>query len=595
MVFPIAKIFSSVLRWLSRRSTADADQIADLQAIEARYRALWEAGPDLVLRMAADGTYLDIVRGTEVKIYKAAQLQAGASIYDIMPGEQAHERMGYVRQALRTHQTQFYSYEILVDGDRRFEEARIIPIKPDEVLVVVRDVTKAERIQAQMTHNALHDPLTNLLNRWGLMQRLDKALAQAHRTQRYGYAVLFININRFSRINHSLGYAVGDQLLMVIAERLSHQIDDEDAIARLGADEFVIVFDAVTPAELAAIVQAILQDGQGLTLDDHKIVVDLRIGLVTGDPQYRCAAEVIRNAGIAVQWAKRSPGPAYACFNGDMQAQIARQLSVEVGLRRALLLEEFTVCYQPIVDLNSTVLMGLEALVRWRHPSRSPMPPEEFIGIAEETGLIDRLDRWVFFQACHQIAAWSRRFPAAKDLTVSVNLAAQDLERPRLLADIDATLAATGLPGKAVGIEITETLLAENTNQTLELIQQLGRRGIRVGIDDFGTGYSSLGYLSWLPAHYLKIDKTFVAQMRTDHHQQIVRTVVDLSHRLSLMAIAEGIETPAQLQCLQELGCDYGQGYLFAKPLPPQEIEAQFFYQPGRPRLRLPAETFLMG
>ena len=458
---------------------------------------------------------------------------------------------------------------------------------------VLMDVVVAEsrRMQEKMEHDAHHDALTNLLNRQGLLQCLDHKLTQAHQTQSYQYAVLFIDLKRFHRINNSMGYAVGDQLLVAIAQMLRACVKGVDSVARLSADEFAILIESVEPQELMALIQAIIQSSHSpFLIAGQEIAVNLSIGVVTGTPRYYQAADVIRNAGIAMHQARQSSSN-LAFFNPTMRTQATHQLAVETELRRAIASEELCVHYQPIVNLKRQTLAGFEALVRWQHPTQLMMGPETFIGIAEESGLINRLDQWVFYRACGQLAAWIRQYSAAKNLTMSVNLSVRDLHRPQLLADIDATLAKTGLAGHSIVIEITETLLIEDEPRMIERLHQLTERGIRLAIDDFGTGYSSLSYLNQLPAHHVKIDKTFVDQMHVaHHHRQVVDAVVNLSHQLSMITVAEGIETRAQMQTLQALGCDLGQGYLFSKPLSAEAIETRFFSH-GRAGSRHAAEV----
>lgn len=265
-------------------------------------------------------------------------------------------------------------------------------------------------------------------------------------------------------------------------------------------------------------------------------------------------------------------------FDVKMHDQAIKRLTLETDLRNAIDRQEFMVYYQPIIDiLNGDRLIGFEALVRWQHPTRGMVSPMDFVVIAEETGLIIALDSWIFHEACHQLVKWKAKFASSHDLKMSINLSAQDIRNPNLLTDIDRILAKTGLDGKSITLEITESMLIEDINQTIDLLSQIKARNIQVSIDDFGTGYSSLNYIHRLPADYLKIDRSFVNQMQeASRNYQIVRTIIALGNQIGLAVVAEGIETSGQLQILRDLGCQFWQGYLFSQPLSVQDIEAKF-------------------
>ncbi|MFN6464580.1 MAG: putative bifunctional diguanylate cyclase/phosphodiesterase [Nostoc sp. DedVER02] len=440
-----------------------------------------------------------------------------------------------------------------------------------------------DRKQAQelIIHNALHDPLTDLPNRTLLVERLELAINRSKRLETYRYAVLFLDLDRFKVINDSLGHLAGDQLLKSIAHKLKIHLREFDLVARIGGDEFVILIEDIVDIEKAIqITERILTDFQTpLTLNDTEVVINTSIGIVLGTNDYSQASDLLRDADIAMYRAKAQKRNSYKIFDVKMHTQAVNRLTIETDIRKAIEREEFVIYYQPIVDIvgdeqSQTVqLIGFEALLRWQHPTRGLVLPGEFVSIAEETGLIVQIDRWILYKACQQLANW-KTLATESLLKMSINLSAQDIRQGSLVEDIDGILAQTGLEGNCITLEITESMLIKNISQTIDLLSQLKSRRIQISIDDFGTGYSSLNYLHRLPADNLKIDRSFVSQMQQgNRNYQVVSTIIALSNQLGLAVIAEGIETPQQLQWLQELGCEFGQGYLFSKPLSHQAAE----------------------
>ncbi|NES70777.1 MAG: EAL domain-containing protein, partial [Okeania sp. SIO2D1] len=434
--------------------------------------------------------------------------------------------------------------------------------------------------QQQIIHNSLHDALTNLPNRKLLFERLELAINRAQVMDNYSYAVLFIDLDRFKVINDSLGHLVGDQLLIAVAQRITSHLRKTDLVARLGGDEFVILLEEISATEeVIHIAERITADCQTpVEINGHKIFTGLSIGIVMGKEEYQEAGDLIRNADTAMYKAKAQRSNSYRFFDAHMHTEALNRLTLEAEIRKALEREEFVVYYQPVFELHSNCLVGFEALVRWHHPTRGIVFPGEFIAIAEETGLIVQLDQWIFHQACRQMVTWQHRYPHHQPLKVSINLSAQDLRQNNLMKDIDAILSQTHLAGELLILEITEGMLIEDINRTIELFAQLEAKNIRISVDDFGTGYSSLSYLHRLPVHSLKIDRSFVGQMRIhNRNYQIVSTIITLGNQLGLTVVAEGIETPQQQQQLKQLGCQLGQGHLFSESLTPQEIETRFF------------------
>ncbi|MDJ0708468.1 MAG: EAL domain-containing protein [Leptolyngbyaceae cyanobacterium MO_188.B28] len=451
--------------------------------------------------------------------------------------------------------------------------------RPTRMLGTHTDISDLKQAQEMIIHHALHDPLTNLPNRTLLLERLELAIHRASRIENYHYAVLFLDLDRFKVINDSLGHLIGDQLLTTVAQQLKMHLRDADLVARLGGDEFVILLEDISSVEkVLQIVNRILMDCQTpLIINGHEIFIGFSIGIALGTKDYYQASDLIRDADIAMYQAKKQGKNSYKFFDTDMHAQVLSRLTLETDLRKAFERSEFVVHYQPIVDLLNLQLVGFEALVRWRHPTRGVIFPNKFVPVAEETGLIAPLDSWVFYQACQQIVSWKSKFSNYSSLKISINLSAQDLRKPSSIKDIDSTLSDTGLTGDSITLEITESMLIEDIDQTIDLLAQLESRNIQISIDDFGTGYSSLNYLHRLPVHSLKIDCSFIRQMEAENRNyQVVSTIIALGNQLGLTIVAEGIETLQQLQQLQQLGCQLGQGYIFSEPLTANDIEANF-------------------
>ncbi len=578
---------------LTDRKQADIE----LRESEERYRLLAENTNDLVCLHEPDGRYIYVSPSCEMLLGYDYKELLGKDPYDFFHPDDidsvrdSHLRVLEQRPIPVTYRIRHKS------GDYIWFETLSKPIKGEDNQVIKlqttsRNVTERIKAQQQLRYDALHDGLTGLPNRSLLTERLELAINRSRRLDTYHYAILFLDLDRFKVINDSLGHLAGDQLLIVVAQKLKSHLRDIDLVARLGGDEFVILLEDVKGVEKAIqVTERILADLQNpLHINDSEVVVSTSVGIVLGTRHYHQATDLIRDADIAMYRAKAASKGSYKVFNVEMHTQAVNRLTLETDIRKALEREEFFIYYQPIVELTNNGirspdslgsvmletnrLIGFEALLRWQHPTRGLVNPEEFIPMAEETGLIVPIDYWMLRTACQQLAVWKNQFPHRLPLKMSINLSAQDLRQSNLLAEIDRVLATTELAGADLTLEITESMLIENISKTIGLLKQFKEREIQISIDDFGTGYSSLNYLHRLPANNLKIDRSFVGQMaHGNRNYQVVSTIIALSNQLGLAVVAEGIETSQQLQWLKDLGCEFGQGYFFSKPLQKEMVE----------------------
>jgi len=435
---------------------------------------------------------------------------------------------------------------------------------------IVDDITYRKQVEEQLIHDALHDPLTGLPNRTLLMERVEFALQRANQCKDYLFAVLFIDLDRFKLVNDSLGHAVGDQLLIAIANLLKQCLRPMDTIARLGGDEFTILLNGLKDNTDAIRIAEQLQAkiSSPFQLKNHTVFTNASIGIVLSSTGYEQAADLLRNADIAMYRAKEQGKARYAIFDQVMYEQTLELLQLESDLRLALERQEFCLHYQPIISLMTGRLTGFEALVRWQHPRQGFIPPEKFIPIAEDTGLIVPLGKWVLREACRQLRIWQTQFRSLTQLNISVNLASKQIKEPNLLDEISQILAETGLNGRYLKLEITESMLMDDIPSTINTLSQIRAMNIQLSIDDFGQGYSSLSYLHRFPINTLKIDRSFVSHMNLEREKfEIVRTITTLAHTLAMDVIAEGVETSEQFTQLRSLGCEFGQGYFFSKPV----------------------------
>jgi diguanylate cyclase (GGDEF)-like protein len=455
------------------------------------------------------------------------------------------------------------------------------PMKGGGWVATFEDITEWQQAQEQIAHMARHDALTNLPNRTLFRDQLEKALRLAKRSDQL--AVLCLDLDHFKEINDSLGHPVGDTLLKEVARRLGECITEDDTVARLGGDEFAIVQFCrdCDPSAVALLASHIVETiSVPYNIGGHQLVVGVSIGISLAPEDGKNPDELLKKADLALYRAKADGRGTYRFFETGMDARAQARRLLELDLRAALPRDEFEVYYQPIRDVARDRVVAFEALVRWNHPLRGMIAPVNFIPLAEETGLIVPLGDWVLRRACADAVGWSR------DVDVAVNLSPVQFKNPNLVSSVKAALQASGLPAHRLELEITESVLLQNSEATLAVLHELRAFGVRISLDDFGTGYSSLSYLRSFPFDKIKIDRSFISELAIrDDSMAIVRAVTGLGKSLGIVTTAEGVETEAQLDLLRLEGCTQVQGYLFSAPRPAAEVEGML----SRPRARIVA------
>jgi diguanylate cyclase (GGDEF)-like protein len=438
------------------------------------------------------------------------------------------------------------------------------------------EIGERKRVEAQLAHDAVHDALTGLPNRVLFLDRLHQAIALAKRRAEHRFSLLFLDLDHFKVVNDSLGHAIGDQLLIGIAQRLRLSLRTGDTVARLGGDEFVILLeDTATGSDAITTAERILTTlQQPFNLHGHQLFASASIGIVSAVDSYDQPEEILRDADIAMYQAKTQGKGRAAVFSINMREQAQTRLELENDLHYALARNELELFYQPIMALQSDQITGFEALLRWRHPVRGLVSPNEFIPIAEETGLVIPIGQWVIQQACRQLRTWQRQFPQTPPLTMNINISGAQFADPNFIDRVTTILQDQELDPSTVRFELTESVWLNSTTEAITLFQALSKLGIELHIDDFGTGYSSLAYLQHFPIRTLKIDRVFLHKMdENNHSKDLVRAVVAMAHDLGMETVAEGIETVEQLQQLRQFGCNYGQGYLLSRPITSRAVE----------------------
>jgi diguanylate cyclase (GGDEF)-like protein/PAS domain S-box-containing protein len=567
--------FVSQIQDISERKRAE-QKIRDA---EQRYRTLVEQIPAV--------TYIDPVDDPETSLYTSPQIE---QMLGYTPAEWQTQKLW----PKRLHPD---DRERVLAADERFEaggeepfseeyrllakDGSVVWVREEAVLVrdeageplywqgVFYDLTERKALEERLHYQAFHDPLTDLPNRQLFMDRLGQALRRTRRRHKR-IAVLFMDLDGFKVVNDSLGHEVGDLLLTLVAQRLRRCLRPEDTLARFGGDEFVVLIEAVDdPAQVVQVAERITEElRRPFIMEGRELYVTASIGISLGGARTHDTDDLLREADTAMYRAKDTGGD-FRVFNPAMYERAFTRLEVENDLRGAIEQEEFVVHYQPMVDLQTGELWGMEALVRWDHPERGLLEPSEFVPVAEESGLVKPMGEQILREACFRAKEWQEENPRIPPLVMSVNLSASQLSRFDLADTVERVLGETGLEGNRLILDVTETVYLKVLAANTAILDRLRALGVRFSIDDFGTGYSSLSYLKRLPADAIKIDQSFVKGLGEDvDDTAVVRMIIELAHTLSLEVIAEGVETEEQATLLKEMGCDFAQGYHFSKPLP---------------------------
>ena len=498
---------------------------------------------------------------------KVRAFQVGGVDYITKPFEFA-EVLIRVQNHLQLRNAQL---EILKLNNQLEERVKQRTIELENTLEKLKiEVHSRQELQSKLLESALRDALTGLPNRVFFINRLEQALNRAKLESDYHFAVLFLDCDRFKIINDSLGHLVGDELLVAIAKRLQNTITPFDTLARLGGDEFGILLENISNIEMVTtIAERILNSlSQHFNVSRNQVFVNVSIGINWGSVNYEKPEYLLRDADTAMYGAKALGRGRFHIFDPEMHREAIQILELENDLRRAINKQELIVYYQPIISLNSGSIIGLEALVRWQHPTKGLILPTEFISMAEETGLIHAIDTWVLKSACNQLRIWQNHPAVPKPLHISVNLSAKLFLQTNFLAQIDQIIYETKVNPAFLELEITESVIMEDSVDMKTTLQELRERNIRLSMDDFGTGYSSLSYLHSFPLNTLKIDKSFLNLMQNNRENMgLVPAMIGIAHSMGMRAIAEGVETSEQLSQIRDLKCNFAQGNLFSRPM----------------------------
>jgi diguanylate cyclase (GGDEF)-like protein/PAS domain S-box-containing protein len=576
----------------------------ELTVSENRFRTLFELAPDPYFILDLEGIFVEGNQAVELTFGSPRTEFIGKNLGQISLSEELHQQISeHLTKCMIGQNVSSIEYDFFKqDGTRIPIELQLQAVTLQDELVILgtaRDISvrkSAEEMlhqmnveleevvahrteallesQAQLEHDALHDALTGLPNRTLLTNRIDLSIDQEKRHQDYHFALLFLDVDHFKVINDSLGHLIGDQILISISKRLNNCMREVDTVARIGGDEFVILLAHIESVnDVVQIVKRITDDlSEPHRILDHEIYVTVSIGITISTTGYSSPDEILRDADIALYRAKDNGRSRYELFDHTMHKQAQWRLQLEMDMHKALQENEFSVHYQPIMDITQDRLAGFEALARWEHPSLGFIPPDDFISLAEETGLIIPLGYKLIYEACAQCCFIQEAYQD-KSLKISINISGKHIIQPNFVEELDRILVTTGLDPKTLIIEITEGVLIDNTSLVKSTLEELIKRGISIHLDDFGTGYSSLSYLHQFPFHSIKIDRSFINMITpASKKNEIVEAIINLANGLGKKVIAEGVETDDQLRYLKSLSCQMAQGYFFSRPVSAKEL-----------------------
>lgn len=566
-------------------ASARQDEIARLKREVFLLETLMDNSPDSIYFKDLNSRF------TRINRYAAARfgvgepaLAIGRTDFDYFTDEHAAQAFRDEQEIILTGQplVNVEEKETKPDGGILWVSTTKMPLRDTSGNIVgtfgiSRDITQRKEFEDQLEHQAFFDTLTQLPNRALFMNRLQHLFHRAQRAQGdLLFAVLYLDVDRFKGVNDGLGHQAGDDLLVEIARRLERCVRPSDTLARLGGDEFTVLLEDIGSEVDATRIADRIQKELAVPFSVHgqEVFSSASLGIALSSSHYQRPEDMLRDADIAMYRAKASGRSRHQVFDVDMHQRAVSLLRLETDLRRAIERREFVPYYQPIIDLETRQLRGFEALARWIHPTRGLVMPDVFIPVAEETGLIGPLGEFMLVEACRQMRKWQRQYARDPALCISVNVSTRQLAQSDVAEQVRRVLLETGLDPASLTLEITESALMQNLKNGAEVIQRLHDMAVRLHIDDFGTGYSSLSYLHNFPVHTLKVDKSFVSRMEDAPNQaEIVKAIVSLAQNLGMEVTAEGVETNAQADALQDLHCTNAQGFLFSRPLPANEAE----------------------
>ncbi len=544
-----------------------------LRKSEAQAIALLDAIPDIMFRLNSEGVVLDY-RATPEQLYTGDQPLIGRKLHDLMPPDFIIIVMPKIAQTLASRETQIFDFSLSFNdqGAQEFE-ARMIESGENEVIAIIRDITEKKQAEDALLHMATHDNLTTLSNRNLLNDRLIHAIDLANRKNKL-LAVFFLDLDGFKAVNDAFGHKQGDWLLQHISERLNNSMRKADTLARFGGDEFVILLEDIgRPEEVSPIAEKIIQAiSAPVILDGTEVFITSSIGISIYPHDGETPDTLLENADRAMYYAKEHGKNQHQYYSSTMRTKALERLELRNQLRQALARQEFSLHYQPQIDLLTGQIFGIEALLRWQHPTRGAISPRIFIPLAEETGLIISIGEWVLQTACQQLRVWiNQGLPA---LRLAINISGPELKRTDIAEKVKSALDKTNIPPEMLELELSENIVFQDMEEALPLLESLKQLGVRIAIDDFGIGYSTLSQLAHFPFDTLKIDQHFAPHVTTSiNDAAIVNGIMTIAKNLNLDVVAEGVEDSEQLAFYKELGCHHIQGHIFSKALPAEEIE----------------------
>jgi diguanylate cyclase (GGDEF)-like protein/PAS domain S-box-containing protein len=574
-----------ILGHRARYVLRSAQAARNLRELEEKQAAIVRAMPDMIFLLDRDGTFLDYKDGFGSKPFVTPGEFLGRKLAEVLPHEVAEVLGRGIEHALDRGELQSRLYQLPMPDGIHHYEARIAPSGADKVVAIVRDITSLKLKEEEIRRLAYFDPLTGMPNRLHFIERADRELLRARREERQ-LALLFLDLDGFKNINDTLGHSAGDFLLQSVAERLKEKLRASDIIerpkpdefnlhfARLGGDEFTIMLSEIKSPLIVGLVAQRVQEVLNLpfNIGGNAITITASIGIAVFPEDGEDAATLLKHADTAMYYAKDQGRNNWQMYSKTLTKKAIVRLGLENDLRRALERDEFHLVYQPQVLARNGAIIGMEALIRWRHPERNLVLPAEFIPIAEESGLIVPMGKWVIRAACRQVADWLRR--GVNTPRVAVNLSARQLRAPEFADSVAAIIAETGISPDLLEFELTESILMDPDEQRIDDLHRLRALGVHFSIDDFGTGYSSMTYVKRFPIGMLKIDQSFVRGLPGSVNDAGITTaILAMARSLGLDVIAEGVETSEQMTFLQQVQCSKLQGYLFSPPVPAEEME----------------------